>query len=125
MARKTKKSNDNTQTRSNSHTANRRLRSKALANKIINNSFIEDRRFFTPQPYKPKTTTAQKAVIGRAAKTTTIKRPAPPLKQFNAPQEVITCVRRKQRKEVMHALNKSGKAGQKKPTRNNNSKIKC
>lgn len=44
---------------------------------------------------------------------------------FQAPPEVLTCVRRNARKEVMHALNKAGKTGQKKPKRNFWSSISC
>lgn len=38
---------------------------------------------------------------------------------FAAPQAVVRCVRRRQRKEVMHALGKAGKRGKKGPYRRN------
>lgn len=44
---------------------------------------------------------------------------------FSAPKSVITCVRRKQRKEVMHALGKAGRRGQRRPRRSERSQIIC
>lgn len=44
---------------------------------------------------------------------------------FEEPASVITCVRRKQRKQVLHAKRKTGKSGQKRPRRNRNSEVRC
>lgn len=44
---------------------------------------------------------------------------------FTQPHNVLVCIRRKQRKEVLHALNKAGKAGQKTPRRSAYSDIQC
>lgn len=44
---------------------------------------------------------------------------------FSVPQDVLVCVRRKKRKEVLHALKKTGKSGQKRPRRNYYSDIHC
>lgn len=44
---------------------------------------------------------------------------------FEAPRTVLVCVRRRRRKEVLHALKKTGKAGQKSPRRSAYSDIKC
>lgn len=44
---------------------------------------------------------------------------------FQAPHDVLICVRRKQRKEVLHATKKAGKSGQKRPRRNYYSEILC
>lgn len=41
------------------------------------------------------------------------------------PEETVVCVRRSQRREVLHALRKTGKAGQKSPKYNRQSKIHC
>ena len=124
---KTYKSNDNKQTRDNSSIANRRRLRSANFDKSLtdyNNRFVEDRRTYTPAPLTPKTRTGQKAAI-----VTTTTRPkqnnSRKVDTFNAPQEVITCVRRKQRKEVMHAMKKSGKSGQRKPRRNQLSNTHC
>lgn len=44
---------------------------------------------------------------------------------FQHPNDVLICVRRKQRKEVLHALKKAGKSGQKSPRRSAFSDIHC
>lgn len=44
---------------------------------------------------------------------------------FEQPSKVLICVRRQIRKEVLHALNKSGKSGQRSPRRNYFSEISC
>lgn len=44
---------------------------------------------------------------------------------FEAPKKVLICVRRKQRKEVLHALRKAGKFGQRRPRRSYYSDISC
>lgn len=44
---------------------------------------------------------------------------------FDEPDKVIVCVRRQRRKEVLHALNKTGKSGQKRPRRSEYSDVRC
>lgn len=44
---------------------------------------------------------------------------------FSSPSRVIICIRRKIRKEVLHALKKSGKSGQRNPRRTAYSNIRC
>lgn len=44
---------------------------------------------------------------------------------FHIPRNVIVCIRRKVRREVMHALNKAGKGGMAPPKRNWLSRIGC
>lgn len=45
---------------------------------------------------------------------------------FQAPREVLVCVRRQQRREVLHALGRAGRSGpQRRPRRNLNSNISC
>nr|QJB21673.1 MAG: hypothetical protein [Microvirus sp.] len=44
---------------------------------------------------------------------------------FDTPEKVLVCVRRTRRKEVLHALRKTGKAGQKAPRRSAFSEIHC
>jgi hypothetical protein len=41
------------------------------------------------------------------------------------PTKVQICIKRKQRKEIIHALNKSGKSGQRKQKRNQHSNTHC
>lgn len=44
---------------------------------------------------------------------------------FDAPRSVLVCVRRHRRKEVLHALGKAGRVGQRKPKRNFYSSVHC
>lgn len=44
---------------------------------------------------------------------------------FKAPAATLVCVRRNTRKQVLHALNQTGKAGQRAPKRTQWSNIKC
>lgn len=44
---------------------------------------------------------------------------------FANPKDVLTCLRRSVRKQVIHAKRKSGKKGQRKPIRNRLSQIGC
>lgn len=44
---------------------------------------------------------------------------------FNAPSETLVCVRRSRRRQVLFARKKTGKAGQRKPRRNQWSSYKC
>lgn len=44
---------------------------------------------------------------------------------FSAPRDVLICVRRKRRKEVLHAFRKTGRSGQRKPRFNRYSQVRC
>lgn len=44
---------------------------------------------------------------------------------FKAPSRVVLCVKRQQRKEVIHAIGKAGRSGQRKPRRNQWSDVSC
>lgn len=44
---------------------------------------------------------------------------------FQSPSRVLVCVRRQRRKEVIHALGKSGRSGQRRPRRSEYSSISC
>lgn len=45
--------------------------------------------------------------------------------RFDAPQRVLACVRRRIRKEVLHAFSKTGRRGQRRPRYNELSGIRC
>lgn len=53
------------------------------------------------------------------------KRVVSPFVGFEVPQQVMVCVRRKQRREVLHALNKTGRGGQRRPRRGPYSDVRC
>lgn len=86
-------------------------------------SEIEDRRFNRP--------IIADATVGTfRGKADIIPNPfqpfqVPPFLAFKAPDNVVTCVRRKVRKKMMFVFNKAGKAGQRKPRRNFNSDVRC
>lgn len=97
-------------------------------------TLFEDRRLHHPeQAQRPAlsfrgakhtlsvTTNTPKKIIGRFGDRSQTKGTV----IFSAPKSVLVCVRRKTRKEVLHAFKKTGRAGQKKPRRNWLSSISC
>ena len=103
---------------------------------VKNQLFLfEDRRSFNPEsiyaPARSFSKTRHRLIIPRVAKAPARGRPKqlelfPPAHiGFRAPEKVLICVRRKMRKEVMFATGKAGKAGQKKPRRNEYSEVHC
>lgn len=96
---------------------------------------VQDFRRWTPT--RPK---MAKTVLGTPARVTTrpVKTYSPSLRTFGAPKRalrevkqfvdprsVLVCARRKMRREVLHALRKAGKRGQKTPRRNYWSDVHC
>lgn len=92
---------------------------------------IEDRRVFHPQGVRRPA----KSFLGNSH---TLRAPEPspamlskprpyitPGVAFEDPNKVLVCVRRKRRREVLHAFNKTGKTGQKKPRQSYYSSVKC
>lgn len=85
----------------------------------------------------PLTEQKPRTVSGYPAKTVTgtfkhlrgALRPPAPLsavrESFSTPMDTVQCVRRRVRKEVLHAFKKTGKGGQRRPRRNQWSHIKC
>jgi hypothetical protein len=124
MARRYKKRK---QTRVAARNTNRpRLRSAVRKTRIkLDRRLIEDRRTYTPT-YRPKTKSGQRAIIVTSTRPRT-NRTSPPLlrEKFKFPKETLICLRRKQRKEVLHAKRHTGKAGQKRPRRNQYSQTHC
>lgn len=91
---------------------------------------VEDRRSFHPHGKNawPQLISGRDAVIAaNAHNTKPMSHPtySPIHVAFEQPQEVITCVRRNSRKEVLHAKGIAGKKGLRKPRRNPFSSVKC
>nr|QJB20432.1 MAG: hypothetical protein [Microvirus sp.] len=85
-------------------------------------SVVEDRRTFHPLRWlRPagviKSVRSRSLIIPRAAQAAR--------NRFAVPADVAICVRRKQRREVLHALNKAGRGGQRKPRFNRFSSVRC
>lgn len=91
---------------------------------------VEDRRTYHPLgPMRPPKAWSGHSVTPVKPKTSNKKfqRSLPFGLQFSAPKETLVCVRRKRRKEVLHAIRKTGKGAgrRRKPRRNFYSMIGC
>lgn len=90
-------------------------------------NLVEDRRTFHPErAFRPAL-----LFSGRPSRTTfkpsSVRYPGdvPARVMFRAPPKVLVCVRRQARKEVLHALRKTGRVGQRAPRRNLFSSVSC
>lgn len=92
---------------------------------------VEDRRTWHPDGriHRPirMTTTQRPRLKPVAFSAPKFKNTLPTKIGFDVPRKVAICVRRKQRKEVLHALKKTGRSGggRKKARRNIHSDIHC
>lgn len=99
---------------------------------------VEDNRYFHPAgPYRPVRSSRRFTVpvIASIGDSSRPRSPFPsdrgrlfgssPIYAFKAPRGVAVCVRRKSRKEVMHALGFAGGKTSKRRRRNMNSDIRC
>jgi hypothetical protein len=93
---------------------------------------LEDRRTFHPDTYRPIASTRQghrlivrDKVYSKQKTNRVIPSHTKATIAFAQPKRVALCIRRQQRKEVLHAIRKAGKTGQKRPRRNESSTISC
>ncbi len=93
---------------------------------------LEDRRTYYPEKVRPAASFSKPrhrlTVIDRVGETPNKFRGISQTKAivaFKAPQKVLICARRQIRKEVLHAYNKAGKTGQRRPRRNEYSNVSC
>lgn len=97
---------------------------------------IEDRRQFSPypafeRPYLTKRSTPSRILYSHARQTKTRSKAVPastyPVSHpaFVAPRRVLVCVRRQRRTEVLFALGKAGRKGQKRPRFSSTSNVSC
>lgn len=91
---------------------------------------IEDLRLFHPVSHRFPISTVRRSdpvIKARNARSQAILSSPPPRPHFafNAPDSVLVCVRRKRRKEVLHAFGRTGSRGQRRPRFNSNSSISC
>lgn len=138
MAKGTK--NSNRSRRGASRTANRRLPTsptKAMSSqmdledliRMTDMRSVEDRRTYHPD----REFRSPLDVRGVPRHTLAVPAPQPRSNYsglpahvaFQAPHDVLVCVRRNTRKEVLHAFKKTGKSGQKRPRRTPFSNIQC
>jgi len=125
---------NNSRTRDASAITNRMLRSDMWLkfNAPMRLREYEDRRSFHPEgDYAPAKSfsqsrhrlTVKKLRQHRAAPS--LKTYSPSFVAFEQPNKVLICVRRKIRKEVLHAFRKAGRSGQRRPRRSWFSAISC
>jgi hypothetical protein len=85
-------------------------------------SLLDDRRQWHPErwgrPVVGLRRAATRLVVGKSPKR------LPPTLAFMDPRRVVVCIRRKMRREVLHALGKGG-GGNRRPTRKPTSEIQC
>ena len=93
---------------------------------------IEDRRTFHPEgPNRPARSLSSSRHRLRVPKTPSryqysLKKSYVPHEiGFVDPERVLVCVRRRQRRQVMHAMKKAGKRGQRRPRRSYYSSVSC
>lgn len=87
---------------------------------------VEDRRTFSPG-HRYRTSYGGRARVVRNPKVNRTRVYTRSLKnaRFSSPSTVLVCIRRKQRAEVMHALGRAGRRGQRRPKFSETSKIYC
>lgn len=114
-----------------SNTANQRLLStfspfQRLPGQL---DLFEDRRLFTPDPLPPAKSfnTPHHRLTIPKSKARSFSRPGPVPHQlgFAAPEKVLICVRRKIRKEVLHAYKRTGRGSGRPNRRGPFSDIHC
>lgn len=130
--RRSRKTNSQrTRRRTRSISSNRRLRSafdQLLDN--YNSGFIDARRlaplyepYDLPKKAEQRPEKQNRAVSAPSVSPKKVETFQPTV--LTDDKKIKTCVRRKQRKEVMHALGHAGKGGQKTPVYNSDRNIKC
>lgn len=127
-----RRSGRNGRTRDRSQIANSKLRSSSRSRdyKFPDLTRVQDFRRFRPDEvfYVSRNfdTTRSRISSPRVRVFEPAKKFRVPLiLSFDYPKRVILCVRRKVRKEVLHALRKTGKGGQKRPRRTPYSNVRC
>lgn len=108
------------------------LRQGTLRDPVADLQQFEDRRSFYPGVYRPARTFRSRAhlALGRPPVKRGRVRRVPQLDapiSFGVPKQTLICVRRSQRREVLHALKKTGGRGgrQRRPRRSLFSSISC
>lgn len=89
---------------------------------------IEDRRTYHPGPVRNARTRRQWAHVLVVTRKPVVPKGRPALSSrvaFANPREVLVCVRRKRRKEVLHAKGVAGRKGIKRYRRNEYSEVSC
>lgn len=88
-------------------------------------SEIEDRRFFSPLSVDRRKSSRRWAVKVVQRPNRLVSRVYRPGFYFESPRHVVACVRRKRRKEVIHAKGIAGRRGLRRGRRNQWSSVRC
>lgn len=87
--------------------------------------FQEDRRNYNPEPHKLWKTSNKKAkTVTKTPINNLTNSMLREINTFQDPKRVLVCLRRKQRKEILFAINRTG-SGNRKPRRTSTSNISC
>lgn len=87
---------------------------------------FEDRRDFNPDgPYRRPATFSRRAFADVVLKPAPRAFSFPDVFGFRVPDKVLICVRRKQRREVLHALRRTGSGAGRRRRRNYYSAVSC
>lgn len=131
--------------RVNTYNARQSLPLSTLVNQLVHRTLprqdlrqYEDRREYYPKQLErparsyrsPKSrvfpvSSPQTRRVTHTSLTSGLFNPSVQTFAFAEPSQVLICERRRARKEVLHALRKAGKVGQKRPRYNDFSKISC
>lgn len=109
--------------------ANRRLPLPTVPLVTLTHTTYPDRRTWSPQrvlgPPAARNVNATRLVAADRIGDAVRRQSKAPIR-FAVPEKVALCVRRQQRREVMHAIKKAGKSGgQKRHRRNQWSNVSC
>lgn len=127
MARRSKSSNKNTSFRSGRDHF-------PIARRSLPLTVYEDRRLWNPVKPSPARAFSRRVArivehnrnVNIPSRSSHRSLPLPATRfAFSVPRDVIVCVRRKVRKEVIHASGRAGRRGQRRPRRNEYSDVRC
>lgn len=127
-SRRTSRPMNYSEPRARSHKPSPIARSLLRAPKTINLRLFEDRRTFHPDLFRPAVAlprSSSRLIVGEGIRVgrpnTNVSRPdtvrssfrgsIPHRVGFEVPKDVVICLRRKRRREVLHALGKAGRGG--------------
>lgn len=88
---------------------------------------VEDLRLFEPDPMpSPRSRSGGRArYSSRVSSSRSAELPRGLGLTFESPKTAMVCVRRQERRQVLHAFKKTGRGGGRKPRWNFNSNIRC
>jgi len=96
-----------------------------LSSRLVQRSYVPSRLLYRSSPSRVFSRSSNAVSARNVRSRRNLSLYSPSAVAFKAPSRVLLCVRRQQRKEVMHAYSFAGKSGQRSPRRNQWSHIRC